>query len=405
MLARTVLPKAAGRTPAVAVRWLSVTDFRCYSHARLNLDGRPVVLTGENGSGKTNLLEALSFLAPGRGLRGARLSEVTRHGAASQAWAVAAGLDAPQLSPGPVRLSTGLLPASEGGRAPERRTVRIDSVAQSSSAVLAQLFSVVWLIPDMDRLFAEGASGRRQFFDRLALGFDAGHGARGNAYERARQERSRLLRLELAGQRADPLWLDALEDAMAAHGTAVAASRCEALHRLARALEAPSGPFPRAVLALDGLLENMLADTPAVDVEDRFRAILRAARRRDREAGRALEGPHRSDLLVWHGDAMTPAGDCSTGQQKALLIAIVLANARLLAEAGAAPLVLLDEVAAHLDARRRAALYDAISDLGAQAWMTGTDPAMFDALGRRAQYFNVADGEVFEAASQPCMEP
>jgi len=399
VLAQTVLPQAPGRSPAAAVRWLNVTDFRCYTRARLNLDGRPVVLTGENGAGKTNLLEALSFLAPGRGLRWARLSEVTRIGAPAQTWAVAVSLDAPHIADAPLRVSTGMLPAPDGGHATERRTVRIDGTAQSSSAILAQFLAVSWLTPDMDRLFAEGASGRRQFFDRLTLGFDTGHGARLNAYERARQERSRLLRDEMAGRRADPAWLDALEAAMAEHGVAVAASRCEALRRISEALEAHSGPFPHALLALDGLLEDMLADSPAVDVEDRFRAVLSAARRRDKEAGRALEGPHRSDLLVWHGETRMPAGDCSTGQQKALLISIVLANARLLAETGATPLLLLDEVVAHLDARRRAALYDAISDLGAQAWMTGTDKSLFEAMGARAQYFTVTDGAVFDAAS------
>ena len=394
MLARTVSPQAHDRAPAAAIRWLSVTDFRCYAQVRLDLDGRPVVLTGDNGAGKTNLLEALSFLAPGRGLRWARLSEVTRIGAPEHCWAVAAGLDAPQIAAQRIRLSTGLLTDAATGQAVDRRTVRIDGVTQSSSAKLAQLLTVVWLTPEMDRIFSGGTSGRRQFFDRLALGLDAGHGARLNAYERARMERSRLLRDEMAGRRADPAWLDALETAMAEHGVAIAAGRCEALRRLTLALEEQAGPFPRAVLALDGLLEDWLCGAPAVDVEDRFRAVLASGRRRDKEAGRALEGPHRSDLLVWHGETMAPACECSTGQQKALLIAIVLANARLLASAGGAPVLLLDEVVAHLDARRRDALYDAIGELGAQAWMTGTDSALFDALGTRAQYFTVTTGTV-----------
>ncbi|MFZ5836424.1 MAG: DNA replication/repair protein RecF [Pseudomonadota bacterium] len=399
MLAQTVSPQTPGRGPAVAVRWLSVSDFRCYTQARLDLDGRPVVLTGENGAGKTNLLEALSFLAPGRGLRWARLSEITRAGAPSQAWAVAAGLDAPHLSPVPLRISTGIAP--DAGQALERRVVRIDGVTQTSNAILSQLLAMVWLTPDMDRLFPGGASGRRQFFDRLTLGFDAGHGARLNAYERARQERSRLLRDELSGRRADPAWLEALEALMAEHGVAVAASRVEALQRLTQALEAGAGPFPHALLALDGLLEEQLFKDAAVDVEDRFRAVLASGRRRDKEAGRALEGPHRSDLLVWHGETMMPAGDCSTGQQKALLIAIVLAHARLLADAGATPVLLLDEVVAHLDARRRAALFDALTELGAQAWMTGTDSVLFDALGTRAQYFTVMGGAVQDIGCHP----
>lgn len=398
MLAQSPISEAPGLATAIAVRMLKVTNFRCYAQASLNLDGRPVVLTGENGAGKTNLLEALSFLSPGRGLRWARLSEVTRIGADTNCWAVAASLNASHCSGAPARISTGLVSASDTGHALERRTVRIDGETQSSSAVLSQFLSVIWLTPDMDRLFAEGASARRQFFDRLTLGVDSGHGTRLNAYERARQERSRLLRDELAGRRADPAWLDALEAAMAEHGVAIAASRCEALQRITQALEGNSGPFPHALLALDGLLEDMLAASPAVDVEDRFRAVLAAARRRDREAGRALEGPHRSDLLAWHGETRMPAGECSTGQQKALLISIILANARLLADSGAAPLLLLDEVVAHLDARRRAALYDAICRLGGQAWMTGTDRSLFEAMGARAQYFNVTHGAVSDAA-------
>lgn len=394
----SVLAEPYGRSLAVAVRWLNVTEFRNYAQARLNLDGRPVVLCGENGAGKTNLLEALSFFAPGRGMRLARLSEVTRLGAETGAWAVAAGVDVPHLSPGSIKLSTGLLPAQQGQTA-ERRVVRLDGETQSSSAKLPHLLNVLWLTPDMDRLFDGGASARRQFFDRLALGFDAGHGAQLNAYERARAERSRLLRDELAGKRADPVWLDALEAAMAEHGVAVAASRADALRKVSLALETSYGPFPRAVLALDGLLEGWLTSAPAVDVEDRFRALLADARSRDKAAGRALEGPHRSDLLVWHGETMVAASDCSTGQQKALLIAIVLANARLLAAETATPLLLLDEVVAHLDGKRRAALFDAIAAMGAQAWMTGTDRASFDALGTRAQYFRVADGGVAEAAA------
>jgi len=188
---------------------------------------------------------------------------------------------------------------------------------------------------------------------------------------------------------------------MAEHGVAVAASRVEALQRLTQALEAGAGPFPHALLALDGLLEEQLFKDAAVDVEDRFRAVLASGRRRDKEAGRALEGPHRSDLLVWHGETMMPAGDCSTGQQKALLIAIVLAHARLLADAGATPVLLLDEVVAHLDARRRAALFDALTELGAQAWMTGTDSVLFDALGTRAQYFTVMGGAVQDTGCHP----
>ena len=392
----------AWRGPAglarVAVRSLSLSGFRNYTSARLQLDGRPVVLTGDNGAGKTNLLEALSFLAPGRGLRGARLGDVSRHDADEGAgWAVAAVLDAPHYSEMPVRIGTGLSAFPEGQQ-PQRRVVRIGGVNQSSSSALLQVLGVIWLTPEMDRLFADGKSGRRQFFDRLVLGFDAEHGGRLNAYEKARQERSRLLFGELQGRRADPNWLDALEAAMAEHGVAVAAARQEALRLLQQALAASQGPFPRAELALEGELENGLGSSPAIDVEDSFREALRSGRRRDREAGRALQGPHRSDLLVWHGESMTPAAICSTGQQKALLISIILANARLMTARATPPLLLLDEVAAHLDERRRAALFDAIGDLGVQAWMTGADCGLFSALGGRAQYFTAARGSIREAA-------
>jgi DNA replication and repair protein RecF len=392
----------AWRGPAglarVAVRSLSLSGFRNYTSARLQLDGRPVVLTGDNGAGKTNLLEALSFFAPGRGLRGARLGDVSRHDADEGAgWAVAAVLDAPHYSEMPVRIGTGLSAFPEGQQ-PQRRVVRIGGVNQSSSSALLQVLGVIWLTPEMDRLFADGKSGRRQFFDRLVLGFDAEHGGRLNAYEKARQERSRLLFGELQGRRADPNWLDALEAAMAEHGVAVAAARQEARSLLRPALVPSHGPFPRAELALEGELENGLGSSPAIDVEDSFREALRSGRRRDREAGRALQGPHRSDLLVWHGESMTPAAICSTGQQKALLISIILANARLMTARATPPLLLLDEVAAHLDERRRAALFDAIGDLGVQAWMTGADCGLFSALGGRAQYFTAARGSIREAA-------
>lgn len=373
---------------------LAVTDFRNYDYVRLACDGRPVVLSGDNGAGKTNLLEALSFLAPGRGLRRARLSGVTRIGASSGAWAVAATLNAGA----PLKLGTGLL-AAENGASVERRVVRVDGAPQSSAACLSQWLSVVWLTPEMDRLFNDAASDRRRFLDRLVFGMDAGHATRVNAYERALRERSRLLRDGAAAHNgpADPAWLDATEAAMAAHGVAIAAARREALARLAAALrQAGAGPFPRAELALEGVLENWLEGSAAVDVEDRFRLWLGAQRGRDAQAGRALDGPHRIDLVARHAASGMLAVDCSTGQQKALLIAIILAYARVLRSAAPAPILLLDEVTAHLDAHARAALFDAIEELGAQAWLTGTDRPVFAAMGKRAQYFTVADGRVYE---------
>ena len=396
MAANAILSQSAEAVrAAVCVRELSLTDFRSYHRLRFALDGRSVVLTGDNGVGKTNLLEAISFLAPGRGLRRARLGAVTRIGAEG-GWAVAAAVDLPQSPDMATRLGTGLVVAEDGSLS-ERRIVRIDG-QQSGTRRLAELLAVSWLTPEMDRLFLEGASGRRRFLDRLVLGFDVGHGRRVNAYEKAMRDRSRLLRDQ--GRSADPGWLDALEAAMAEHGVAVAAARCEMLARLAAILAERGNVFPVPILALEGELEQWLSDQrPAVDVEDAFCALLAASRQRDMEAGRALAGPHRTDMLAWHKPTGMPAADCSTGQQKAMLISIVLANARLLRTAGTTPLLLLDEVVAHLDAARRSALFDEIEALGAQAWLTGTDRQLFAGLGCRAQHFEVTEGLVSEVAA------
>ncbi|MEI7607707.1 MAG: DNA replication/repair protein RecF [Rhodospirillaceae bacterium] len=370
-----------------AVLRLTLTRFRNYRSARLETGPEPVVLTGSNGAGKTNLLEALSFLSPGRGLRRARLDEVelTAHDAPPEGWAVAAG-----LSNG-VEIGTGSVPG--GGR--ERRQVRIDGHTAKGQTALADHLSVLWLTPQMDRLFLEGSSGRRRFLDRLAFGFDPAHAGRLSRYEHAMRERARLLR---EGRR-DSGWLAALEDQMATGGVAVAAARREVAARLSAACAAGIGPFPRAELAVAGLLEDRLADRPALPVEDEFRHRLRDSRRLDAETGATTLGPHRSDFQVRWRKADGPplaAESCSTGEQKALLLAIVLANARLLAERPAGPpLLLLDEVAAHLDEARRAALFDEILALGGQAWLTGTDDALFVPLKDRARFISVADGRVF----------
>lgn len=364
---------------------LVVTDFRSYERASLSLDGRPAVLTGENGAGKTNLLEAVSLLAPGRGLRGAAYAEIAREGGAG-GWAVAATVE---TAAGPLRIGTGIEPSLSGGEAPRSRAVRIDGVAASGAGALAGHVRILWLTPAMDRLFLEGASERRRFLDRLVIGFDPAHGTRVNAYERALRERNRLL----AEERMDDAWLSGLEDQMAAHGVAIAAARVEMLARLRGALDA-AGPFPRAGLALEGTLETALAEAPAVDIEDAYRARLAAARGRDAGAGRTLEGPHRTDLLVRHMVRDREARACSTGEQKALLIGIVLANARLLAARDVPPLLLLDEIAAHLDEERRRALFDEILGLRLQAFMTGTDPALFEALGADARRLRVERGAV-----------
>ncbi len=370
---------------ALAVTRLTLTRFRGYEHARLEPDRRPVALIGPNGAGKTNLLEAISFLAPGRGLRGAKLSEIERIGSPPDAgWAVAATVRTPR---GSVDIGTGRDGAHEG----DRRVVRIDDHPVKGQTALAEHVAIVWLTPQMDRLFLEGSSGRRRFLDRLVFGFDPAHAGRLSRYEHTLRERARLLR----DGRFDDGWLSGLEDQMVTTGIAVAAARRDVVQRLRSACARAVGPFPGADLAVEGAVEAWLNDGPALAAEDSLRASLRASRRTDAETGGAAVGPHKSDLSVRHHAKDMPAGLCSTGEQKALLIAIVLANARLLAaERGAAPLLLLDEVAAHLDADRREALFGEILALGSQAWMTGTDAAVFDPLGDDARRFRVEDAHV-----------
>jgi DNA replication and repair protein RecF len=375
-----------------AVLSLSLRDFRNYTDLQLRLSGRPVVLSGPNGAGKTNILEALSFLSPGRGLRRARLSEVSRSNAGPCRWVAHAELAS---CVGLVAIGTGLAEAGaeDGG---ERRVVRINGEAASSAHGLSEYLDVVWLTPQMDRLFVDGLSTRRRFMDRLVYGLDGGHARQVAAYERATRERNRLLKT--GG--GDAAWLAALESQMAEHGVAVAAARREGLARLEAGMALATGPFPRARLGAQGLVEGWLADMPALAAEEKFRGLLAGRRGIDREAGTATEGPHRSDMAVWHADKDQPAAQCSTGEQKALLIAITLANARLIrARRDMAPLMLLDEVSAHLDARRRAALYEELLAIGGQVWLTGTDEDLFADLSGRAEFFTVTDGVVTPRAA------
>ncbi|WP_455373959.1 DNA replication/repair protein RecF [Limibacillus halophilus] len=379
---------------ALWVARLKLTAFRCYEAAELVSDGRPLVLTGPNGAGKTNLLEALSFFAPGRGLRRARLSEIDRRlpgeGAGETPWAVAAEIETPQ---GRRSLGTGRDPAP-GPR--EKRVIKLDGDFLSNQQSLSELLAVLWLTPAMDRLFLEGPGERRRFLDRLVFGADPAHAGRITAYENALRERSRLLRGELG--KPDPAWLSALEETLAGQGVAIAAARCAMTERLASACAAAEGPFPRAGLAVAGELEALLGQMKALEVEDRFRERLEASRTQDAESGGAAQGPHRSDLRVRHLERGREAELCSTGEQKALLISIVLAHARLIAaERGQKPLLLLDEVAAHLDETRRAALYEELTALGAQTWLTGTDSALFAAFGERAQHFRVEGARITRA--------
>jgi DNA replication and repair protein RecF len=363
---------------------LKLTDFRNYAEAALTLDGRHVVLTGENGAGKTNLLEAVSFLSPGRGLRRAVLSDVARVGAAG-GFTIFADIDGME---GEVAVGTGIdLSDTES----VSRRLRINGTPAKSTEELSDHLSVLWLTPAMDGLFTGPSADRRRFLDRLVLSLDHGHGRRASDFERAMRSRNRLL----SEARFDPAWLSAIEAQMAGLGIAMAAARHEMLGLLRR-LSAGSGvtPFPTPVLTLEGFLDGAM-DRPAADLEEEYLEMLRIGRGRDASAGRTLDGPHRSDLLVRHREKDMDAGRCSTGEQKALLIGLVLAHARLTADMTSyAPILLLDEIAAHLDEGRRAALFDLVHALGGQAFMTGTDQHMFSALADRAQFFTVSHGGI-----------
>jgi DNA replication and repair protein RecF len=371
---------------AARIRRLTLTNFRSYHAASLEADAGPVVLTGPNGAGKTNLIEAISFFAPGRGLRRATLEEAA-FVEGDGSWAVAAEIEG---ALGLVTLGTGIEPPAED--APVLRKCRIDREPVASVAAFADHLCVVWLTPAMDALFSGPASERRRFLDRLVLAVDAEHGSRVSALERSLRSRNRLLE----DPRADPHWLDAVEHETAELAVAVAALRAETVQRLSGALAARSDSlFPSAEISLDGWMEKLLPQQPAVEVEDRYRTVLRENRARDAQAGRTLDGPHLTDLVVIYAPKNIPAADASTGEQKALLIGLVLAHAGLVgAMTGFAPVLLLDEVIAHLDPARRAVLYDELARLGAQVWMTGADPAAFADVGSRAEIFEVSPGRV-----------
>lgn len=351
---------------------LSLSNFRSYPDALIASGQGFVILIGENGAGKTNVLEAVSLLSPGRGLRRASLSEMARSDGPG-GFAVAARLDE-------VEIGTGTTPT-----APERRQVRINGATASANA-LGEWLSVLWLTPAMDRLFSESASGRRQFFDRLVLALEPSHAGHAARYEAAMRARNKLL---ADTDTADASWLTALETGMAEHGARIAEARERTLAALSERLEAqPEGPFARAGLTLD-----RWRPSPG-DTESKLSRDLREVRGKDAAAGRALIGPHRTDLIVTHLAKSQPAERCSTGEQKALLLSMVLAHADLVADkTGRRPILLLDEVAAHLDPSRRAALFERLAAGGGQVWMTGTERSLFDAVGK-AGWLHVQDGRV-----------
>lgn len=380
--------RAESRPAQVHIAKLTLSDFRNYDALSLALRPGAIVLTGENGSGKTNLLEAISFLSPGRGLRRATRDDVVRIGAPG-GFAVHARLEGPFDT---CEIGTGTAGgASENGDG--GRKVRINGAPAKSADEMLEWLRVIWVTPAMDALFTGPAGDRRRFLDRLVLAIDPAHGRRALDYEKAMRARNRLL----AEDSRDAAWFDAIETQMVETGVAIAAARGEMVRFLTGMIDRlpADGPFPKALVALEGMLDAQVGARPAVDIEEDFRTMLRDGRARDRAAGRTLEGPHRTELLIRHAPKDMPAASCSTGEQKALLLGLVLAHARLTGElAGSAPILLLDEISAHFDADRRAALFAILEELNCQAFMTGTEAALFSSLKDKAQFLTVSAGTV-----------
>lgn len=378
------------------IQSLQLSHFRNYAGAELaGLSAGPVVLCGANGAGKTNILEAVSFLSPGRGLRTARIGEVQNRETEITAgpWSISALAESAY---GPVRIGTG----RDGHE--DKRLVRINGEnAKGGQSAMTEYLSIIWLTPQMDRLFADAASARRKFLDRMVFAFDPGHSGRVTRYENAMRQRSKLLQ----GGGADSSWLAALEATMAETGVAIAAARQDFSRKLQQGVDRTPADiqahFPKAQLSVRGTVEELIRRVPAVEVEEMLRYQLKDSRSRDSEYGGATTGPHKSDLNVIYEAKSMPADQCSTGEQKALLVGIVLAHARMIAaERGSPPVLLLDEVAAHLDERRRDVLYRILLDLKAQVWMTGTDTALFETLRGQGQFLSVRNGQIGTATGE-----
>ena len=367
-----------------ALRSIQLQNFRSYRDLVLSrVPEKFVVLTGPNGAGKTNLLEAVSLLSPGKGLRGADLREVQNLAVPQNPWSVSAHVSTPF---GDIPVGTGKDPDKD------RRIVRIKGETAKSQAVLAEYLSCLWLTPQMDRLFIDASSARRRFLDRMIFAYDPAHAGRITRYENALSQRSRLLK----EGRPDPAWVGGLETQMAESGVAVAAARVDFVARLQDSCHRRGGhDFPVADLSLSGFLENSLDHMSALQAEDRFRMALLTNRAQDAHQGGSVIGAHRTDLHVRYHAKNMAAGQCSTGEQKALLIGLVLSHAELLrSEKNAAAILLLDEVAAHLDEDRRAALFDTLAVTGGQVWLTGTDENLFSAIPDRASFYHVGQGEI-----------
>jgi DNA replication and repair protein RecF len=384
MLHRPELNPIEGAFLSRGVDRLSLSHFRCYEAFHISPGLESVVLTGSNGAGKTNILEALSFLIPGRGLRRAKLSEIQKQGN-QESWAASYHLkDAGE----PLQIGTGLDPESQ---LRERRLTKVNGEKLKSQSTLTEWVSMVWLTPQMDRLFLEGSQGRRRMLDRLVYGFDPSHAARLSRYEKVLKERSLLLR---QGGYERP-WIEGLEDALVNEGIAITVARKEVVSQLRSVLNTQEKAFPRAHLSLEGDLEALLQEKSSLEVEDDMRRILAEKREYDRVTGRTSIGPHRSDLFVIYPEKNQLAALCSTGEQKALLLSIIMASAHLLSiRSGAIPILLLDEVIAHLDKARRSALFDAILRLRMQTWLTGTDVTLFEELQGNAKFFKIEKGRV-----------
>jgi DNA replication and repair protein RecF len=366
---------------------LTLSDFRNYAALRLDPGPGLVALSGPNGAGKTNLIEAISLLAAGRGLRGARFEDLARQGG-NRGWAIAAHVSSPG---GETQLGTQWAPETDAQS--QSRQVVIDGIPQKTPGLLAHHLRVIWLTPAMDRLFAGPASDRRRFLDRLVTTNDPEHASRVLVFEKLMRERNVLL----GEARPDAAWLTGLEAQMAEAAAAIAAARLHSVQALQNHIKflRKGSAFPASVLGLQGDLEDRLKAMPAVLAEDEYRRLLCESRGQDKAAGRTLSGPHRSDLLVTHEPKSMAAALCSTGEQKALLIGLILAQASSVAEeSGAAPVLLLDEVAAHLDAKRRAGLFETLVGLGAQSFMTGTERELFNGLGKNADFLHVEGGIV-----------
>ena len=362
---------------------LILTNFRNYAYQRFDITSEPVVITGANGAGKTNILEAISFLAPGKGLRSSKLENVDRlHQLQSYAWAVSSHV---------VKQDTLTNIGTGRNEDNNKRIVKIDGNKIKGQAALANHVSVLWLTPQMDNLFVEGTTERRRFLDRLVTAFDGEHAKRLYRYEHYVRERMRLLQQQLF----DDHWLNAIEQNIAENAIAIAAARNMLIDRLSQSMGDTQSCFPQAIIAVDGTIETALRHQPALEVEANFTSQLQANRNHDHQSGRTTAGTHRSDFSVIHASKQLKAELCSTGEQKALLIAIILAEARARAVwHHNVPILLFDEIAAHLDQYRMDALIEELSSLNAQTWMTGTEPHNFQKLQSKAQFFEVTSGEV-----------